>query len=199
MGLIRFLLACGVVLCHTSTIGGYSPLSSDLAVQCFYIISGYYMAMILTEKYVGKGSRYLFYTNHALKIYPVYWINLVLLIIFNAIVFVWHYPNTFDFYFKYQQPSWWSLCYLVITNLIIIGLDWTFLFGINKSGNLFLTQNFNSHLPAVYNYAFNGIAWTVGVELLFYVIVPWLNKQKWKLLVVFLLASLALRLMFAYL
>ena len=46
MGVIRFLLACGIVLCHSSLIFGYTPLSGSLAVQCFYIISGFYMSLI---------------------------------------------------------------------------------------------------------------------------------------------------------
>src|ERR1700744_1283239 len=137
MGLLRFILACGVVLNHTSTIEGYTPVSGALAVQCFYIISGYYMAMILTTKYVGKGSRYLFYSNRAAKIYPVYWLNLVILVVLNLVVLHLGYPGTFDFYLKYQPPSFGVLVYLLIANLIIIGLDWTFLFGINKNGNLF--------------------------------------------------------------
>ena len=198
MGLIRLLLACGVVFSHTSTINGYSPLAGNLAVQCFYIISGFYMAMVLTEKYTGKGSGYLFYTNRALKIYPVYWLNLILLILFNLVTLAWHYPGTLDFYFKYQTPSWWTLIYLIIANVVLIGLDWTFLFGINKSGNLYFTKNFNTQKPSVYNYAFNSIAWTIGVELLFYIIAPWLNKRKWWLLLTFFAASLALRLLFDF-
>ena len=193
MGLIRFLLACGVVLTHTSTIEGYSPVNSNLAVQCFYIISGYYMALILTEKYTGKGSQYLFYTNRALKIYPVYWLNLILLLILNLLAFTRGYPGNFDFYFKYQPPSFGPLCYFILSNLLIIGLDWTFFFGINQSGDLFLTRNFNATNPNVYNYAFNSIAWTVGLELLFYAFAPWLNKQKWWLLFGLLLVSLLLR------
>jgi len=197
MGLIRFILACGVVLSHTSTIEGYMPVNSDLAVQCFYIISGYYMAMILTEKYTGEGSTRLFYTNRALKIYPVYWLNLILLVLLSLVAFVKHYPGTFDFYIKYQQPSWWALVYLVIANLLLLGLDWVFLFGINKSGNLYFTRSFNDTNPNVYNYAFNSIAWTIGVELLFYVIAPWLNKQKWTALLTIGFFSLAIRLALA--
>src|ERR1700761_979235 len=105
MGLIRFLLACGVVLCHTSAIMGYTPLSGALAVQCFFIISGFYMAMVLAEKYNGKGSTYLFYTNRALKIYPIYWVCLILLIIWSLVVYNFHYGGTLDFYTKYAHPS----------------------------------------------------------------------------------------------
>lgn len=198
MGLIRLLLACGVVLSHTSTIMGYSPLAGNLAVQCFYIISGFYMAMVLTEKYNVPGANYEFYTNRALKIYPTYWLNLVLLIIWNLIVHQLHYPSTFDFYTIYAHPSLGSMIYFILSNLLILGLDWTFLLGINKSGNLYFTSDFNQTQPSVYNFAFNSIAWTVGVELAFYLIAPWLNKRNTYLLIAFFVLSLALRIVLAF-
>jgi peptidoglycan/LPS O-acetylase OafA/YrhL len=197
MGLIRFLLACGVVLSHTSTIMGYSPLAGNLAVQCFYIISGFYMAMVLTEKYNEPGAKYEFYTNRALKIYPTYWLNLVLLVVWNIIVWRLHYPSTFDFYTKYAHPSLASIIYFALSNLLILGLDWTFLFGINKGGDLYFTSDFNKTRPSVYNFAFNSIACTVGVELAFYVIAPWLNKRSVYTLLALFVASLALRLLLA--
>ena len=63
MGLLRLLLAVSVVLVHTSGCFGLRPLGAAEAVQTFYIISGFYMAMILTEKYRGQGSYRLFLTN----------------------------------------------------------------------------------------------------------------------------------------
>ncbi|MFC0514574.1 acyltransferase family protein [Mucilaginibacter angelicae] len=195
MGFIRFLLACAVVLCHTSTIMGYSPVSGNLAVQCFYIISGFYMAMVLTEKYDNPGGRGQFYINRALKIYPVYWFVLLLLFTWSIIVYHLKYPGTLDFYTKYSSPAFASYLYLVLANLLIIGLDWTFLLGIDRHGRLYFTNDFNKARPAVYNFGFNSIAWTVGVELAFYLIAPWLNKRKYYLLIILFLASLGLRLL----
>jgi len=198
MGFIRFLLACAVVLSHTSTIMGYSPVAGNLAVQCFYIISGFYMAMILTEKYNGPGANYQFYSNRALKIYPIYWLNLIVLIAWALIVYHLHYPGTLDFYIKYSNPGTFTLLYLFLANLLLIGLDWVFVLGINKDGNLFFCSNFNAVKPSVYNFAFNSVAWTIGLELMFYLIAPWLNKRTVYLLVILFLASLALRFGLAY-
>jgi peptidoglycan/LPS O-acetylase OafA/YrhL len=184
-----------VVLCHTGTIMGYSPVSGNLAVQCFYIISGFYMAMVLTEKYDKPGGTRQFYINRALKIYPVYWLVLLLLFAWSIIVYHFHYPGTLDFYTKYSNPAVGTYLYLLLANIIIIGLDWTFLFGIDPQGHLYFTSDFNKTRPAVYNFGFNSIAWTIGVELLFYVIAPWLNRRKYYLLVILLLASIGLRLL----
>ncbi|WP_439697067.1 acyltransferase family protein [Mucilaginibacter sp. AW1-7] len=193
MGFIRFLLACAVVLCHTSTIMGYSPVSGNLAVQCFYIISGFYIAMVLTEKYNRPGGNYQFYVNRALKIYPAYWLILVLLVGWSIIVYYFHYPGTLDFYTRYAHPTLPTLLYLVLANLLIIGLDWTFFFGIHQNGGLYFTNDFNKTRPSVYNFGFNSIAWTVGVELAFYLFAPWLSKRKYPVLLLLFLASLCLR------
>ncbi len=197
MGFIRFLLACAVVLAHTSTINGYSPVSGNLAVQCFYIISGFYMAMVLTEKYNKPEAIYQFYTNRALKIYPVYWLVLVLLVGWSCVVYRYHYPGTLDYYTRYARPNFSGYIYFALANILIIGLDWTFLLGINNKGQLYFTSDFNKTKPAVYNFGFNSIAWTVGVELVFYIIAPWLNKRKYPLLLTLFCLSLAFRIWLA--
>jgi len=196
MGIIRFLLACAVVLCHTSAIFGYMPLTSDLAVQVFYIISGFYMAMILNEKYIGRKANYLFYTNRALKIYPVYWVTLIMLLAWALFVHKLGYPSTFDFYANSWPLSFATLLFLAVANIFILGLDWVFLFGL-KDGSLYFTSNFNQAKPNVYNFAFNSIAWTVGVELVFYLIAPYIVRRNVFIVAGILLASLLLRVILA--
>lgn len=77
MGVVRFLLAISVLSIHTDYNLGLSRFGEALAVNTFFIISGFYMALILTEKYVGRNGSYrLFITNRFLRIYPVYWVIL---------------------------------------------------------------------------------------------------------------------------
>ena len=52
MGLIRTLLAISVVLAHSSPIFGIKLVGGQVAVQAFYMISGFYMTLVLNEKYV---------------------------------------------------------------------------------------------------------------------------------------------------
>ena len=66
LGFFRVILAIAVVLTHSQSLLGYTLLGGELAVEAFYIISGFYMSMILNEKY---SSNYLFYTNRALRLY----------------------------------------------------------------------------------------------------------------------------------
>jgi peptidoglycan/LPS O-acetylase OafA/YrhL len=162
MGFVRFLLACIIVLCHTSTILGYKALPSDIAVQTFFVISGFYMSLVLNEKY-PKSTNSLFFKNRALKIYPVYWLILVLLIVWGLLVNHLGYPGTIRFYETAAPLSITTWLYFIITNLFILGLDYSFVLGI-KQGQLYPTPNYGLSNPNVYQFAFNSIGWTVGVE-----------------------------------
>ena len=86
MGILRLLLAISVVLAHSSPLFGITSVGGALAVQAFYIISGFYMSLILNEKYTGgNNSYYLFISNRLLRLYPIYWVVLVSQIIFYAV------------------------------------------------------------------------------------------------------------------
>jgi peptidoglycan/LPS O-acetylase OafA/YrhL len=86
MGLLRFLRALAVVFAHAGNGPfGYRIVRADLAVECFYMISGFYMALILNEKYLSKRENRIFYINRALRIYSVYFAAL-LLALFIALI-----------------------------------------------------------------------------------------------------------------
>src|SRR5690349_18914439 len=77
MGLIRTLLALAVVFTHA----GDFPLTSNkfvggtIAVQSFYIVSGFYMALVLNKKYAHARQ---FYINRFIRLYPTYWAILIM-------------------------------------------------------------------------------------------------------------------------
>jgi peptidoglycan/LPS O-acetylase OafA/YrhL len=79
MGLIRVLLALAVVDFHAVRFAS-SPhflnlpwINGGVAVQSFFVISGFYMALILSGKYAGRGV-FVFYRARFLRLYPAYWI-----------------------------------------------------------------------------------------------------------------------------
>ena len=80
MGLIRVILAYSVVLGHSASIHGYFIVPAYTAVTLFFIVSGFYMAMVLAEKYTGENRRREFYSNRVLRLYPTYVISVVLMI-----------------------------------------------------------------------------------------------------------------------
>lgn len=70
MGLIRVLLALFVVFEHSNAFEIIKLPGGELAVKVFFIISGFYMTLILSTKYVGRGSYSLFISNRFFEIIP---------------------------------------------------------------------------------------------------------------------------------
>lgn len=73
MGIVRLALALAVMCTHLGAFPGYAGMTGGQAVQCFFIISGFYMAMIINERYgVGAAQYRAFLGSRALRIYPLY-------------------------------------------------------------------------------------------------------------------------------
>ena len=85
MGILRTLLAISVVISHTESIAGFRFVGGMMAVQVFFMISGFYMAMILSQKYVGKGSYLLFITNRFYRLFPIFWTILIITIFISLL------------------------------------------------------------------------------------------------------------------
>ncbi len=200
MGTLRFLLALAVVIVHTSHLYGFSLYGLRLtggvvAVQTFYMVSGFYMALILNTKYTGKGSYKLFITNRFLRIYPTYWVVLLLTL---ALVCFPSFTHMFGFtlrdYIGTDTPlSLISIIYLNITNLGLLGQDIVLFQGIRSDGGLYFTTNFTETKPGLYTFLPVPQAWTLSLELMFYVLAPFLARTKTHVLLSLIAASLAIR------
>lgn len=154
MGILRLMLAICVLAEHArGTIFGIRPLPGYLAVQAFYVLSGFYMALVLSEKYVGANSLGRFYRARATRIFPMYWIVLLATLVMNVVA---GWPGDPD-----SQPhSIWS----TLPNVTLFGLDWGRIAGLHAV------------VPQ---------AWTLGVELTFYVVAPLLIRANtWFLLAI---------------
>jgi|SRR6185312_4302128 len=177
-------------------------VGGQIAVQSFFIISGFYMSLILNEKYVGKNKSYkLFITNRLLRLYPVYW-TVLLCVLFAtiaiAIVSKGHYLGKFDGYLSIT-PNVFSFGYMILTNIFIFGQDIVMFLGIHaNNGNLFFTSNFWKTSPALWVMLFIPQAWTLGVELTFYLVAPFLVRRKARLIISLIILSFGLRLFIFY-
>ena len=165
MGLLRFLLALSVVIDHTGPIFGYHLISGKMAVQTFFILSGFYMALILNEKYVHqKNAFWLYISNRFLRIYPLYWLVLICTCIF--LLMLKTFSDTFT-----QIP---------VTELFI------------KNITIFATTDY-WWKSATYNGLYVFQAWTLGLEFIFYLLAPVLVFRSWRSVFGLLLGSLMLR------
>lgn len=157
MGYLRFFLALTVVSFHSvglvtqghgqSFLQIFTGLGGTIAVEIFFVISGFYMAMILESNY--KSRLKAFYLNRALRIYPVYWVCLGTYLLFG-------------FFNPSANPFYW------LTNMFLVGGDSA------TSKLLGLPDDSLIIRPA----------WTLTLELAFYLVAPLLVRLRTPVLLV---------------
>ncbi|RYF91782.1 MAG: acyltransferase [Chitinophagaceae bacterium] len=200
MGILRFILAVSVVLFHSSSIFGVAFVGGQTAVQAFYIISGFYMTLILKEKYIGANKSYkLFISNRFLRLYPIYWIVFLITLIYALIVLVYtggsNYGILTNFVTYYNSMGIGSFVFLAFVNVFLFLQDVLFFLGLNTAtGQFFFTPDFHQTNPYVNMFLLVPQAWTIGMEITFYLIAPFLVTKRLRFVAVLIAASLVLRL-----
>lgn len=192
MGFLRVLLAISVLLEH---VGGL-PITNGkfvggvIAVESFFMISGFYMALVLNEKYNEPKS---FYINRLLRLYPTYWAVLITSTLAGLIF-------AHDFIFlKILSADWTfgSKLLMIFSNLFIVGSDWMMFLYPGNNGLQF-TSNFLDNQTKFYTYHMIPQAWTLPLEIMFYAIAPFIIKNKKMLLIIILLSFLCRYIVFSY-
>lgn len=174
MGLLRVALAFCVVLWHLSD-QLYIPVNGYVAVTCFYIISGFYMAMILNETYVGQVKE--FYLGRFLRLFPTYWV--ICLLVATYWIYRGHSPTRL---FNLDLPV--SIWLPTLTaNAGIFGLDAIVLAVYGPWSNINVLR-------------LVGPAWSLAIELQFYLVAPFIVTRSLRFCVGVLIACLALRFAF---
>lgn len=170
MGIIRLLLSLSVLVAHSE--GKFKILfSAPEAVFSFFVISGFYMALILDNKY---QSKFVFYLNRALRIFPIYWIVLFLTVILalGKTSLLGAPTNFITHYFQYSAHL--SGTEFAIETINYIFRNLTLLISKDYFGIL---QNQAPGYLVIYQ------AWTLPIELLFYLISPFFIRTKKKTLI----------------
>jgi peptidoglycan/LPS O-acetylase OafA/YrhL len=195
MGAIRFLLAVTVVLNHAGPLFGLIFTDAYIAIKIFFIISGFYMSLILSSKYVGPGTYRLFITNRFLRLFPAYWV--VLALSFLASLVFWQVLDT-----KLLLGPWiarqdflspLAAAALVLANLSVYGQDILFFLGLSPAGGFYFDVNALAAPQPAWYYLLVPQAWTISLELTFYLLAPLLVRSKTRLLAGLIAASLAVR------
>jgi peptidoglycan/LPS O-acetylase OafA/YrhL len=185
MGIFRLLLAAVVMLAHLAFYPRPIPymMPPVQAVEAFYIVSGFLITLVLVEKYDGR--LFLFYTNRALRIYPIYWVCLLLYLVANALAVYHIVPTTSDL--RSTSALWWSQnnaisvpeqIFTALLNVFIVGQDVVH-GGFGHPGDLYL-----------HYFIYVRVAWSVAVEISFYALAPFIVKRLW-LVAILLAGSLA--------
>jgi len=206
MGLLRFILALSVFFVHTVSLYGLKLVGSSVAVQSFFVISGFYMSLILNEKYRGPGSYYLFISNRFLRILPAYWVVLALaaLIIYSLRPFSSEDPwvsYSFEMFFGLLDIK--AQASILFSNIFLLGQDILNLFRIDpRTGFFAMTLDplkaSSTGFPPVQTFFFVPPAWSLGTELLFYLLAPFVVRRKRRVIFALISASLLLRVVMFY-
>jgi peptidoglycan/LPS O-acetylase OafA/YrhL len=178
MGGLRLFLAVSVVYGHLGKFLGFPLLPGDTAVQCFYLISGFYMSLVLNGKY-ENSTYWTFMSNRLLRLYPLY----LVVLISSA----WLTPKPFP------DISGTDAAFFIASQLTLFGRDIIMFLHISEGAFRF-TPNFYATAYPLYAPSLVPQAWTLGVELWFYLIAPFILRCSIALLVVLFLASVAVRL-----
>ncbi len=185
------MLAIAVVLTHAGAIFGYKYLDGVMAVQSFFIISGFYMTMILNEKYNFRGAYKMFLSNRILRLFPTY--LLILLLTFLVGCIFSDLQPVQDFKAGFAKLDLFAQIYMVVINLTLVGQDTALFFAANPDGSLYFVKNFQEASMPLYPFLLCPPAWTLSLELIFYALAPFIVRKKLPLILVLMALSMALR------
>tara|TARA_B100000902_G_scaffold46569_1_gene53918 strand:- start:825 stop:1892 length:1068 start_codon:yes stop_codon:yes gene_type:complete len=186
MGSVRTLLAIAVVFTHSY---GFVFVGGILAVQLFYVISGFFISYILVE---AKTYRTVssFYTNRFLRLFPIYWF-VALITIIGILVASFAFNETHRVISTFKALGFDGKLSLVLSNLLLFGQDWIIFTGV-RDGEFQFVTDFKESEVFVWKGLLVPQAWTLGVELSFYLIAPFVLIRR-NLMLVLLFSSLVLR------
>jgi peptidoglycan/LPS O-acetylase OafA/YrhL len=173
MGLLRLWLAFCVLRDHTSPLGAAWLPDGFSAVQAFFVLSGFAMAMVLEDKY-GTDRR-SFWVNRFIKLWPAYAVVMVLALAYEIPLWSLRHIGAGVVQEVVHGPSASPLAWLIValSNLSMLGLDLLGLIGLDPRGqpSLIVTAP-----PLTFNLAHYIVlpqAWSLSIEMAFYALAPW--------------------------
>lgn len=197
MGILRLLLAFFVVIGHSHSIYGYAGMGGA-AVPAFFIISGFYMTLILETKYRGSDQLWLFYSNRVLRLFPLYWF-FVLIYFALAVVPMWRaQPPILQILVTANRSVGFALdgsiasILAIIPNAIFLGSDLLRQFIFNSETQTLslwavgLQETADLKIRGAFWYLLIPQSWSLSVELVFYAFVPFLVRLRTLLLIALL-------------
>lgn len=180
MGIIRLLLSLAVVGAHCNSNQLLKFVGGETAVQAFFVISGFYMAMIISS-YKSKRN---FWISRYLRLYPLYIVcalmSLTLIHGFNS------YFNNIE-----KLPLTASI-FLSFTNATIFLQDLTMFLGV-KNDSLSFVYYFGDSTPPLFTLLLLPQGWSLGIELAFYALAPFILTRSSRFIISVIFVSEVIR------
>lgn len=179
MGYLRILLALSVAVGHLQSLLYEAPDSTIIfvgpivAVKLFFIISGFYMAMIFHRHYSTKG---MFLVSRAARLFPAYWLTMAFCV---AAALWFKTPNVgpfikLDFWYFVREPV--AMFAFTLSNLTFLGIDVGMITCVQSAADPHFVITLNAQCPNGYALLVERSvippAWTLSLEWYFYLLVP---------------------------
>ncbi|MEM1062219.1 MAG: acyltransferase [Planctomycetota bacterium] len=194
MGLLRFALAVAVLVHHSGPLFGWEAtrlVGGPVAVQIFFMISGFYMSLVLRERYVGPGSTRRFWSNRWLRLVPCYFAVLVATIVGGVVIryFAGEWPRPLSYWAVFgDQLSTRAAAGLLASHATIVGQDVVhFATFVPTDGDLHFTElvagevvprtDVISSPTAGWLFLMLPQCWSLSLEILFYFIAPFVLRR----------------------
>ena len=183
--MFRVALAISVVLSHIikTKSSFYQGFGGTNSVEIFFLVSGFYIALILDKTYKSKR---IFYLNRILRLYPVYLI-VCLLVLLTSIFRRGVAENLFDY-------SPFVLLISTFSNLTLIGTDWLMFFDTSNGGIQFTSSVITG--DRMRDLLWIAPAWSLGIEITFYAMAPILCKWRSRFLLATIIGLCTIRIVF---
>ncbi|MDN5051245.1 acyltransferase family protein [Aliarcobacter butzleri] len=143
---------------------------------------------LISKKYIATKYTWIdFYFSRLLRIYPYYIIVLVCTLLI-PLLFSFSYKDfglTTYIVNNYENLSIFSTIYIFFSNIFILGMEWSFIFSIGNNASEFIVNPMQG-IP-LWMFFPVGQAWSISLELLFYLLFPIIVKLKNKSLVILLM------------
>lgn len=187
MGLLRVLLALAVLLGHTGGLalpggvhlpdgGAYLMTGGPVAVQAFFLVSGFYMGLVLNERYATPADNVRFWKARAIRIYALYFAFLALYLGAFWVAEVQGGRSPLSVWSESPLPLYDKL-FLALLNLTVVGQDLT-LYLAEVHGHFALTgDGLHRGGAEVFRFMAIPMAWSLSLELTFYAIAPFLVRR----------------------
>lgn len=199
MGILRLYLALCVVGVHSGSIFPWATHDGHQAVQIFYLISGFYMQMVYGANYATPAE---FYASRFIRIFIPYWIILALTLALSLCSVLLHWQwiwTSVHPYFDapFQHNGVLGVLLAGLSNIILFFQDWVMFLSDDVGRGLVFTSDFRTSSYPLYKYLLIPQAWTVSVELTFYLLVPLFSGMRSRTLLAIAMAALMARI-YAY-
>ena len=193
MGILRFVLAILVVFSHLDYFNPHIMAEvGALSVRLFYLISGFYIQLIIAQYDSQQNWIRKFYFSRLLRLFPCYFLILIATIIFNG--------TSCNVYCQSMviNNSVFSLIYYYLSNMFIIGQSvGRFLVYHFATGDFSFDSTHPIKMYWVSNIHLLPQAWSIAIELNFYLFAPFILKIRSKFVWSVIIISFATKILLA--